>query len=250
MAERRPDSLLFSLKELRRIEDDRVKQEENAEEARIQAEIRAKEEAERRAREAEEQKRRDEEERIRREQEEKERQTREGQLRVQEAERRARVEAEMKLQQQRMAMEMDAKSKARRTFQFKLIVGLTVGVILIGGGLTYYLVKKDQEAKATAARLEVERREKEKREKEWAEKERRFQEQQDQLNNKINELMASLANAKDDAKRELIRKQIRAQQAEAGRLAQARAREKAAALKRAKRIRVRNTNDPLGGLGL
>ena len=62
--------------------------------------------------------------------------------------------------------------------------------------------------------------------------------------------MAGLASAKDEAKRELIRKQIKAQQERAHALAGARHRAKAAALKRAKRIRVRNTNDPLGGLGL
>ena len=51
MAERRPNSVLFSLKELRRIEDDRVKQEETDEQKRKDAEVRAKEDAvQRRAR--------------------------------------------------------------------------------------------------------------------------------------------------------------------------------------------------------
>src|SRR5207245_1302589 len=55
MAEqRRENSLLISLKELRDIEEDRVKEEEDAVRAREDAERRAKEEAIRRAKEAEE----------------------------------------------------------------------------------------------------------------------------------------------------------------------------------------------------
>ena len=235
MAERRPDSLLFSLKELRRIEDDRVKQEEQTEQQRIDADLRAKEDAKRQAIEQAARQKQAAEDEVRRSQEEKERQAREEQLRLQEAERRARVEAEMKLQQQRMAMEMDAKSTARRTLQWKLFLGAVVILLVVGGGLGYWSWAKSQEADKAQQLAEKERKEKDRREKEWAEKERMFQQQQDTLNKKINELMAGLADAKDDAKRELIRKQIKAQQA---------------ALKRAKRIRVRNTNDPLGGLGL
>src|SRR6478609_1540571 len=92
MAERRENSVLFSLNELRNIESDRVRGEEEAEEARIEAERRAREDEIRRAKEAEEAKRRAEEDRIRRDIEEKERIVRENELRLKESERRARIE--------------------------------------------------------------------------------------------------------------------------------------------------------------
>ena len=56
MSDRRENSVLFSLRELRSIEDDRVKQEESAEAARIEAERKAREEEIRRAKEAEKRK--------------------------------------------------------------------------------------------------------------------------------------------------------------------------------------------------
>jgi len=59
------NSVLFSLRELRRIEDDRVKKEQETARAKADAERQAREDAERRAREAEEQRVREEQERIR-----------------------------------------------------------------------------------------------------------------------------------------------------------------------------------------
>lgn len=250
MAERRPDSLLFSLKELRRIEDDRVKQEEDDEQAKEAAAIQAKKDAEQRARDEEEAKRLAEEDRIRREHEEKERQTREGKLRVQEAERRARVEAEMQLQQQRLAMEMEAKSSHRKSLQWKLFWIVLCAAIVIGGGLGYFFYSKSQEADRLAEDKRRQEQMLEKMRKDQAEKDRIAQQEQDELNKKINNLMASLASAKDDGARELLRKQIRSQREKASQLAAARARARAAALRRAKKIRLRKTDDPLGGLGL
>ena len=56
MAERRDNSVLFSLKELRQIEDERIRMEQEAERARIEQDLQAKADAERRAREEEERK--------------------------------------------------------------------------------------------------------------------------------------------------------------------------------------------------
>src|SRR5205085_1495635 len=83
----RDNSVLFSLKELRQIEEERVKQEEDAERARLEAERRAKDEAERLARDEAERKVRDEQDRVSRAQAERERQIREEQMRL-EAEKR------------------------------------------------------------------------------------------------------------------------------------------------------------------
>ena len=58
MSERpRENSVLFSLRELRRIEDDRVKKEQEAARAKAEAERQAKEAADRAARDAEERRR-------------------------------------------------------------------------------------------------------------------------------------------------------------------------------------------------
>src|SRR6185369_16742017 len=65
MFEQRENSVLFSLKELRRIEDDRIRQEEADVQARVEAERHAREEAERRAREEVERRARDEADRVR-----------------------------------------------------------------------------------------------------------------------------------------------------------------------------------------
>src|SRR5437016_8492169 len=102
MSDRRENSVLFSLRELRTIEDDRVQQEADAEKARIESERRAREDEIRRAKEAEESKVRAAEDKIRREQEERERVERERELRLKEPERRAQIEAASRLEQHRI----------------------------------------------------------------------------------------------------------------------------------------------------
>ncbi len=141
MAERRENSVLFSLKELRRIEDDRVKKEQEDAQARAEAERQAKEAAVRAAREDEERRKRDEEDRVRRIEEEKEHKTREEQFRLQEAERRARVEGEIRLQEERMRLEVHARSGKSPV---KAIAGVTVALVAIAGGLGYKMYAKHQ----------------------------------------------------------------------------------------------------------
>jgi hypothetical protein len=127
---RKPDSLLFSLKELRHIEDTRISQEE--ENRRLEAEQRRLE-AEEEARRAEE-----EEERIQRERLEQERAhqqreemlRREERLRVAEAERRARVEAEMALERERLKLEISARPPQRQSPWS----GVTIGVAVLLAG--------------------------------------------------------------------------------------------------------------------
>ena len=96
-SDRAESSVLFSLKELRRLEDERVKAEADARKAQAEAEQRAKAEAEQRTRDEETRRIRDEETRGVREEEERrqraenerEARRREDRLRAEEAERRS-----------------------------------------------------------------------------------------------------------------------------------------------------------------
>ena len=81
-ADRPENSVLFSLKELRRLEDERVKAEANARRAQAEAERRAELEAEQRTRDEETRRAREEEERRRRAESEREERQREDRLRV------------------------------------------------------------------------------------------------------------------------------------------------------------------------
>ncbi len=160
MSERpRENSVLFSLRELRRIEDDRVKKEQETTRAKAEAERQAKEAAERATREAEERRIRDEAERARLAKEEEEHREREGSLRVQEAERRARVEGEMRINEERMRLEMQHKKKHSPV---KAVLGVTAVLVLLGGGIGYKMYSQHQAELATEraerARIEAQAR--------------------------------------------------------------------------------------------
>jgi hypothetical protein len=189
----RENSVLKSLKELRKQEEDRVKKERAEAEARAEADRRAKEEAERKARDDAERARREEEERIRRTEEEKQAQEREGRLRVEESERRARIEAETKIQQERMRLEAQVKTAAKeKGVPMGLIVGIVAAVLLIAGGIIYK-IKSDHEQQLAAQQAEKEKAielEKSRR----AEQEKKFEMMESLLKKQI-------AEAKSDAER-------------------------------------------------
>jgi colicin import membrane protein len=159
MPEQRENSVLFSLKELRRLEDDRIRQEEAEVRAQAEAERKGREDAERRAREDVERRRRDEEDRVRRVEDEQVARTREEQMRLQEAERRARVEAEMRLQEERMRLEMQHKKKHSPVKAVLTVAGL---LVVIGGGVGYKMYSQHQAELATEraerARIEAQAR--------------------------------------------------------------------------------------------
>jgi hypothetical protein len=151
MAEKRENSVLFSLRELRQIEDDRVKSEEQA--------VRDREAAERAQKAAEIQRQKDEEERKRREIEDAERAkieaeeriAREHRLRVEVEERKAQVDAQARLEEQRLKLEIDAKAREASTRKARILVAASAGLFVIAIG-SVLLVKwsKDREAAATA----------------------------------------------------------------------------------------------------
>jgi colicin import membrane protein len=157
MSERpRENSVLFSLRELRRIEDDRVKKEQDAARAKAEAERQARDAADRAAREAEDRRLREEQERVRLAKEEEEARHREGDLRVQEAERRARVEGEMRINEERMRLEMQHKKKHSPVKAVLTVAGI---LIVIGGGVGYKMYSQHQAELATerAERDRIER---------------------------------------------------------------------------------------------
>ncbi len=161
MSERRENSVLVALRELRGIEDDRVKREQEESRARVEAERVARETAERRTREEEENRRLSEAERLRRIEEDKLAKVREEELRVEEAERRARVEGEMKLQEERMRLEIQ--SRAGRS-PLKAVVGVALVLALVGGVVVFKIQaanKAEMAEKEKAVALERERTERE-----------------------------------------------------------------------------------------
>src|SRR6266568_1780172 len=143
MAERRENSVLFSLNELRNIEQDRVRGEEEAEQARIEAERRAREEEIRRAKE----------ERVRRDIDDKERIVRESELRLKESERRAQIEAAARLEQARIEAEARARIEGKKFPTTQVVAGV-VGLVVLAGSIMGYLVyNHSQELTRTQAEL-------------------------------------------------------------------------------------------------
>ncbi|HXI57850.1 MAG TPA: hypothetical protein VNO55_17415 [Polyangia bacterium] len=204
MAERRENSVLFSLKELRRIEDDRVKKEQEEAQARLEAEKQAKEAAVRAARDDEERRKREEEDRVRRIEEDKEHKVREEQYRLQEAERRARVEGELKLQEERMRLEVQARSGHKSPV--KAIAGVTVVLVLVAVGLGFRMYSSHQaELQIAQARNEELERQGKLAQAEYERKMSAIQKEMEQ----------KLATAKSEDERSRIRDEYQAQQRQA-----------------------------------
>jgi hypothetical protein len=200
MAEAQENSVLTSLKELRRQEEERVSQEKAKAAAKAEADRRAREEVERRAKEEVEQARREEEDRKKRVEDEKLAREREEKLRVEEAERRARIDAEMKLQHERMRLEVQAKAAVQTKPAPKgLIIGIVVGVLLIGVGVVAK-IKSDHATAEAQARIAAQ--------KERDELVRKQQEQEMAFQAQITKLTKQLGEAKSDADREALRQQI------------------------------------------
>ena len=160
MSEQKESSVLFNLKELMDLEEDRIKDEEEERRRAEEEERRRKEEEERRKREEEEARLRAEEEarlaEERKKREEEERKKREKE----EAEMRVRLEAEAKAraaEQQRLLeheREMAAiKAKEKKGIHPGIIVGLVV--LLIGGaaGVYFGVIKPEQERAARSSVL-------------------------------------------------------------------------------------------------
>jgi colicin import membrane protein len=242
MAERRENSVLFSLNELRNIEQDRVRGEEEAEQARIEAERRAREEEIRRAKEAEEAKRRAEEDRIRQEANEKDREAREHDLRLKEAERRAQIEAAAKLEQARIEAVARARIEGKKFPTMQVVAGVIALVIIAGGIMTYLVHSHNEELARTQA--EAQQRADAERKKLVAEDQAR----QAQLQKQLDDLQQQLSKASNDAERAQIRAKMAT--AAAAKVKPTQTRTAKSGEKGSPKATVKDTNDPLGGLGL
>jgi colicin import membrane protein len=208
MSEQKESSVLFSLKELMNLEEDRIKQEEDTRAAQAAAAERARIEAERQAREAEEARIRAEEDRRRTD----EGRAREETARLEairhaeierarvDAEGRARMEAMAAQQQHERSLAAINQDKSKKNLRNLLIAGI-VGVIAIGS-VSGYLIKKnldEKEAQAIAVSAQLKQAQEEKA---------KLDAQIKASDAKQTQLNAQLASAKDEATRLALQKQL------------------------------------------
>ena len=149
---REENSLLFSLKELHKLEEDRQREEEDARVAAIEAERRAKEDAERAVREAEEARIRAQKDAERRAREEKERKEMEDRVRLEESERRARIEAQARIEENRLAAEAEA--IRTKPIPWKLI-GAVAAALVTMSVIILIVVNRSQAASKMEARRQL-----------------------------------------------------------------------------------------------
>ncbi|MCB9556107.1 MAG: hypothetical protein H6707_08385 [Deltaproteobacteria bacterium] len=247
MADRNPNSVLVSLQELRKIEEERVSAEEEAERREAEAERQREEQARLTKLQAEEAARQAQENaRLQAEREKEERQ-REEQIRLAEAERRARVEAEMHLEQHRIKAEAEAKALAKKVPWVP--IGIVIGLLVIAvGTVGYFSYVKAQEQERTQKMLAQQKADLDRLRKEYLEKERQFQAEQDKLERESQQLKGALASATDETRRQAIREQIKSQRARAQALEERRRKAEKEKKRRAKRLTRLKTDDPIGGL--
>ena len=157
MAEKKESSVLFSLRELREIEEERIQEEHTAKKRAEEDRIRAQQEAERRAREEEEGRRRAAEQAERAAREAVENREREERLRVEEAERRARVEAQAHLDQQRMHKELEIRAIEAQKSKPTWLIAVAGGLVLVVGILGFWAYNRSQEADEDKRKFEAER---------------------------------------------------------------------------------------------
>jgi colicin import membrane protein len=132
-AEKRENSVLFSLRELRQIEENRVQEEERAVKSAEEAKRFAAEEAERRRREAEEQRIREEREAHLQIEQAREGAEREARMRVESAEAAERARQQGALEAQRLQQEMELRraevARKRPTWMLAVTIAASIAVI-------------------------------------------------------------------------------------------------------------------------
>jgi len=208
MSEQKESSVLFSLKELMNLEEDRIKTEETSKADAVRAAEQARLDAERSARETEEARIRAEDEKRRLEESRQREETaRLGGIREAEVE-KARVEAERQAQltamaaQQQHERQLEAvRNDAGKKKLRNLLIGLVVAVTLIGSGVGFMVYRSDQNAKAliAAQKLDAER---------LAEERAKLEAKLKDSDSRVNGLQGQLENEKDEAKRRELQKQL------------------------------------------
>jgi len=218
MAEQKESSVLFSLKELMNLEEDRIKTEDDEKKRRAEADVQARVEAERRARDQEAQRLQAEEDRRRSE----EQRTKEEAARLEairhgeiekarvEAEQRARMEAMSKQQEHERHLSTLHHDEHKKKLQRMVTFSVAGAAILLFGGLGLYFgkIKPEAEARDAASRAAIMLQ---------AEQAQKLQRQLDEQTTKVNDLVAQLSSAQDDKTRaELKAKLADAQKAQQG----------------------------------
>lgn len=201
MAEQKESSVLFSLKELMSLEEDRIKQEEEERRRKEQAELNARLEAERRAREAEEarlnadaERRRQEEQRAREEQARLDA-IRQGEVEKarHEAENQARLRAMQQQQEHERHLAALNQDKKKKQLTY-MVLGIAALLVLggAGGGYAFYRSAEEARHRDELARKEI------------AEKQAQLDKLMAELksqNDAIAQAQADAANAKSEADR-------------------------------------------------
>lgn len=207
----KPDSVLFSLRELRDLEDERVQEAEQEKYRQEEARKRAQEDAARRA-EAEARRRAlEQEEHQRRQQQARERQAREEQLQLQQAQRQARIRAELELHKHRQEMEITAKAMQKKIPWVPICV--TFALLLVGvSSLGYYSMLQKNQRQAALDKARQTERSRQKILKQWAERERQMDLVRQRLNREAKDIADRILLAKNDAKKELLQRQLLQQQ--------------------------------------
>ncbi len=220
MAEQKESSVLFSLKELMNLEEDRIRQEDDDKKKRAEAEVQSRLEAEKRAREQEQARLHAEEERRRSdEQRKKEDAARLDAIRHAEVE-KARVEAEQRAQLEAMSKQQahqlqlstlqhdEHKKKLQRMVTFSLGGG---AILLIGGLFLYFgKIKPENDAREAATRAALMQQ---------AEESKKLQAQLSEQSQKVNDLLGQLASAQDDKTRAELKAKLNEAQQNQARLA-------------------------------
>ncbi len=217
MAEQKESSVLFSLKELMNLEEDRIRQEDDDKKKRAEAEVQARQEAERKAREQEQARLQAEEDRRRNEEQRKKEEAarldaiRHAEIekaRV-EAEQRARIEAMSKQQEHERHLSTLKHDEHKKKLQRMVFMSVGGGVVLIA--LVLFIAFRKSEADARekeAARVALMQQ---------AEEAKKLQAQVAEQTQKVNDLLAQLATAQDDKTRAELQAKLRdAQKAQAG----------------------------------
>ncbi len=244
---REENSLLFSLKELHKLEEDRQREEEDARLAAIEAERRAKEDAERAAREAEEARIKAQKDAERRAREEKERKEMEDRVRLEEAERRARIEAQARIEENRLAAEAEA--IRTKPIPWKLIGAVAAGLVMLSFVILTVVNRSQAAAKMEArrqliAKLDAER-------KADKDEQARLQKVLAEKMGEVDRISKMLGSASDEKERiELARQARDAARRASAAAAEADAQRKAAKEreKKAKFERCKGSDDPLCGI--
>jgi hypothetical protein len=158
--EKRENSVLFSLRELKQIEEKRVAEEEQHARDQEMAAVRAKEDEERRRREAEEARIRAQQDEERRIRDAAEQRAREDAMRLQEAEARARQEAQAALDGHRLQQELEIRrTEANKKRPIKLIALAAAVLVGVAGFAVYKMSEKADQSDAAA--IEAARKQKE-----------------------------------------------------------------------------------------